>query len=233
MTKLEKLEQWLLYTPFGRYVLRNERIIFNNSSAKIFGYYSLQLGFKNINFLQGNTIVNHYILNSDILADLKYLPIDSSSIDLIACPHILDFEDNYKDILFECYRVLVPNGKLLISGFNNNSLFTWFGRKQKILDEANIVSLDTVKKDLLALGFNIKAGSFFCYAPPIDNNATLAKISWIEKIGNRWFPSLSSNYFLVVEKNVISPTIIKPRLVPSATEELRLGAISSSCNKNL
>lgn len=231
MTKIEKLARWLLYTPIGRYVLRNERILFNTHVAKIFGYYSLQLGLKNINFLQGNKISNHYIIGDDIVANFEYLPIATDSIDLIVCPHILDFNNNYKNILFECHRILVPNGKLLISGFNKHSLFTLFGRKQEVLHDANIISLNVLKDDLVDLQFTIKSGKFFCYVPPIDNNATLAKLSWIEKVGNRWFPTLSSSYFLIVEKNVVSPTIIRPNLETAAIDELQLGTINS-CNKN-
>lgn len=231
MTKIEKLARWLLYTPVGRYVLRNERIIFNTHVTKIFGYYSIQLGLKNINFLQGNKISNHYIIGDDIIANFAQLPVATNSIDLIVCPRILDFHYNYKEILFECYRVLVPNGKLLISGFNKHSLFTLLGRKQDILKDINIVSLNTLKDDLVDLQFSIKAGQFFCYAPPIDNNATLSKLSWIEKVGNRWFPTLSSSYFLILEKNVVSPTIIKPSLETASTEELQLGTVNS-CNKN-
>lgn len=232
MTKIEKLQRWLLYTSVGRYVLRNERILFNNSVAKIFGYYSLQFGLKDINLLQGNKISNHYVISNDILADFENLPIASSSIDLIVCAHILDFNDNYENILEECHRVLVPNGKLLISGFNKTSLFTLFGKKQDILKDANIISLSTLKEYLSSLQFNIKAGSFFCYAPPIDNNATLSRMSWVEKIGNRWFPTLSSNYFLVVEKKVVSPTIITPGRSSINTEEFQLGTVNS-CNKNI
>lgn len=232
MTKIEKLQRWLLYTPVGRYVLRNERILFNDNVLKIFGYYSLQLGLKDINLLQGNKIPNHYVLGGDIIANFDSMPLASASIDLIVCSHILDFSDNYQKVLQECYRVLIPNGKLLISGFNKTSLFTLFGKKQKILKEAKIVSLKKLKEDLINLHFSIKAGSFFCYAPPIDNNSTLSKLSWLENIGNRWFPSLSCNYFLVVEKNVVSPTIIMPQQSTIRSEELQLGTVGS-CSKNI
>jgi SAM-dependent methyltransferase len=232
MNRLEKLQQWLLYTPVGRYVLRNERVLFQQSVSNIFGYYSLQLGMKQINFLQWNKIPNHYIIDGDIMAKFELLPISCSSIDLIVCPHILDFSDNYQSILNECYRVLSPNGTLIISGFNKNSLFTFFGKKQEVLNDANIVSLDTLKSTLIAQNFTISRGSFFCYAPPINNNATITKMSWLEKVGNRWFPTLSNNYFLIVKKNVVTPTLIPDfKKSKKNSDELSLGTVTA-CNKN-
>lgn len=233
MTKIEKLQRWLLYTPVGKYVLRNERILFNDNVLKIFGYYSLQLGLKDINLLQGNKIANHYVLGNDIITNFENMPLASASIDLIVCSHVLDFSDNYQKVLQECYRVLIPNGKFLISGFNKTSLFTLFGKKQNILKESKIISLKKLKEDLTNLRFSIKSGSFFCYAPPVENNSTLRKLAWLEKVGNRWFPSLSANYFLVVEKNVISPTRILPQQSIIRSEELQLGAIGGSCSKNI
>lgn len=218
----EKLEGWLLYTNIGRYILRNEQALFSANTLRIFGYYALQLGFNNINFLEENKISNKYVMGKNILGQFETLPIASSSVDLIVCPHILDFSPNYKNILAECYRALIPNGKLLISGFNRISLFTLLGRNEKILKDADIVSLGTLKQELKNLQFSIKYGNFFCYAPPVKDNQTLNKLNWLEKVGNRWFPSLSSSYFLVVEKKVVAPTRIKPSFAKQAQTSFRI-----------
>ena len=218
MTKLEKLQQWLLYTPVGRHVLRNERIFYHNSVHNIFGYYSLQIGLREINFLQGNKIPNHYVLDHDIKCDLHFLPFASNSIDLIVCPHSLELSRNYHHILSECQRVLIPNGKLIITSFNRNCIFKYFGKKQAMTNGIDLISLDVLTTQLRELNFSIDGGKFFGYRPPINNAKALSRLAWLDKVGNRWFPTYANNYGLIARKDVVTPTFI-PQKKPNFTPE--------------
>lgn len=46
------------------------------------------------------------------------LPFKSESVDMIILPHLLDFHQNKHSILREVERILKPEGKLIILGFN-------------------------------------------------------------------------------------------------------------------
>ncbi|MFN7094154.1 MAG: class I SAM-dependent methyltransferase [Burkholderiales bacterium] len=208
MANLKKLQQWLLYTPLGRDVLRNERIFYHNSVHNIFGYYSLQVGLPQINFLQGNKIPHHYILTHDIKCDLNFLPFANNSIDLIVCPHVLEYTANYYYFLQECHRILIPEGKLIITSFNKNSLFNLFKHRASITATANLISLETLKKELYELNFRIDGGKFFGYRPPINNTKFLSYLAWLDKFGDRWLPTLANNYALIAVKEQLSPTVI-------------------------
>ncbi|MEE2979141.1 MAG: class I SAM-dependent methyltransferase, partial [Pseudomonadota bacterium] len=51
------------------------------------------------------------------------LPFASQSIDLVALPHVLEFTDDPHEVLREVARVLMPEGRLVITGFNPLSLW--------------------------------------------------------------------------------------------------------------
>ncbi len=224
MTKFEKLQQWLLYTPVGRHVLRNERIFYHNSVHNIFGYYSIQIGLDQINLLQGNKIPNHYTLGHDVLCDLYFLPFANNSIDLIVCPHTLEFNNNYQHILLECHRILAPNGKLIITSFNRSSFFMPWYKKNSIMQHANPATIEQLSSALKKLNFYVEGGKFFGYRPPINNAKMLSRLAWLDHVGDRWFPTYATNFGLIARKNVITPNLIMSKYAtPLEQYEPQLG----------
>ena len=59
---------------------------------------------------------------STTLCDLLDLPFESQSVDLIVMPHTLEFTSDPHRLLREAERVLMPEGQLVITGFNSLSL---------------------------------------------------------------------------------------------------------------
>lgn len=173
-----QLQQWLLYTPLGRDILRKERIFLRHNVEHIFGNYSLQIGLSNINLLHGNKIPNHFTINVDLKADLHFLPLADNSVDLIVCPHVLEFTDNYHHTLQEFSRILAPHGKLIISCFNRYSWFGLLKKKIPLLKNANLISLEKLKAQLQMLNLQLVGGKFFSYCPPVTKASTLVKYRW-------------------------------------------------------
>lgn len=64
-----------------------------------------------------------------LIHDIDRLPFASESIDLIILPHAFEFAENPHMILREVDRVLIPEGQVIISGFNPASLW---GLRQSI-----------------------------------------------------------------------------------------------------
>src|SRR5205085_2507192 len=58
-----------------------------------------------------------------VAADPLQLPLASQSVDLVALPHVLEFHPNPHEVLREAERVLMPEGQVVISGFNSLSLW--------------------------------------------------------------------------------------------------------------
>ena len=61
-----------------------------------------------------------------IIANAFELPVASDSADMVILPHLLEFDSNYLQILRETERVLKPEGKLIVLGFNPWSLFSLY-----------------------------------------------------------------------------------------------------------
>jgi ubiquinone/menaquinone biosynthesis C-methylase UbiE len=59
----------------------------------------------------------------DVLCDLRQLPFAAHSIDLVVMAHVLEFHDDPHQILREVERVLIPEGEVIIAGFNPISIW--------------------------------------------------------------------------------------------------------------
>jgi hypothetical protein len=55
---------------------------------------------------------------------------------------------------------------------------------------------------LRLLGFEVEAGRFGCWRPPIANPVWLERWQWIDPVGDRWWPVLGAVYFVVAVKRV-------------------------------
>src|SRR5437868_1334595 len=122
-------------TPQGAYVLGWELVQFDSAVEDVFGFRAVQVGLPEVDFLRQNRIRLRFSLalesGAAIAADPLQLPLASQSVDLIALPHVLEFHHNPHEVLREAERVLMPEGQVIISGFNTVSLwrlrqlFTW------------------------------------------------------------------------------------------------------------
>jgi SAM-dependent methyltransferase len=234
MSKLDDLQQWLLNTTLGRNILATEEVFYHNSTQNIFGYYAIQTGLSQINFLSNNKISSKTVLNRDISCDLAFLPFETNSIDLIICPHTLEFTDNYHIFLQECYRVLMPKGKIIINNFNPKSLLGLFGKGNPILKQINYISVSKLQQQLSTLNFNICGGKFFNYLPPFNSDNYLRHFEFFNKIGDRWFPTFANCYALVASKDVITPTFVGTRrkLNPKPAFAPNLGVAGKIAGQN-
>jgi len=59
-----------------------------------------------------------------------------------------------------------------------------------------------IKDWLKLLSFEVNRGRFGCYAPWVRTDKWLARWSFLEKVGDRWWPVLGSLYMLVAIKRV-------------------------------
>ena len=128
-----------------------------------------------------------------IEADSSDLPFASESIDLMVLPHVLEFAADPHQILREVDRVLRPEGRLVISGFNPASL--WGARQyvSRLIGspylprEGQFISLLRVKDWLQLLNFSLDRGHFGCYKLPLQGQS-ISRMDFLEPMGNRWWP---------------------------------------------
>ena len=227
------LDAWLASAP-GRYVLDWEQRQLDGIVTDIFGFNALQLGLPQGDFLRANRIPLRQrggeLGPVDILCNYTALPFASNSIDLVVLPHILEFSDEPHQILREVERILIPEGQVIVVGFNPLSLW---GLKRK-LDRSgefpwngSYLSMNRLKDWMKLLGFEVDRGHLGCYIPPIDQLKWLQK-NWrfIENASNRWWNFAGGVYVLRAIKRTHSMRLITPKWKTQAVRAKALRPIA-------
>jgi SAM-dependent methyltransferase len=216
----------------GRHLLEKELAYFDGAVVDIFGYNAFQLGLSSIDFLRASRIVMRCRVDANgsagLRADFRDLPIASNSTDLILLPHVLEFSANPHEILREVVRVLVPEGQVVISGFNPWSLWgvrRLFARKGGYPWNGRFLNLPRLKDWLTLLGLEITAGQMSCYAPPCINQKWLDRFFFMEAAGDRWWPVAGGVYFLQAVKRVRGMRIITPAWADRSMPKKRLAPV--------
>jgi SAM-dependent methyltransferase len=208
-------QEWFK-SPLGQYLLALEYDYINPVVMDTFGFYAIQMGNFDIDFLDQSRIQNKFSLNSnhaDLMTSNEALPFDEASVDLLIAPHILEQMVEPYELLKEIHRVLMPEGRLIITGFNPTSL--WGLKRLLSFDidypwNAKFISLSKIKEWLPIVGLEMIEAKMGCYVPPIQQSSWLKKIHAMEKLGDRWWPMLGGFYFIVIQKRVHGMHAIKP-----------------------
>ena len=212
------LSDWFA-TPAGEYVLRWEQAQFDSAVEDVFGFNAVQVGLPQCDLLRRNRIALRTRLGlesaSDLLADSGTLPLATGSIDLVVLPHVLEFSADPHQILREAARVLMPDGQIVISGFNPLSLWGLkraLGPGRKELPWCgHFIGLVRLKDWLQLLSFELNGGRFGCYAPPFAQAKWLERSACMEKAGDRWWPIAGGVYVVRAIKRTVGMRLVMPK----------------------
>jgi SAM-dependent methyltransferase len=206
---------WLDST-LGQHLLASEQTMFDEVVGDIFGFNALQLGLSQMDMLKSSRIPHILHIGNcegDIYCESDFLPFAESCIDLLCLPHVLEFSRNPHQTLREAERVLVPEGHLIITGFNPMS--AW-GIKRVLTKEENypwrghFFTLSRIKDWLALLGLEYVSGCMNSYGLPINDEKWLKRCEFVDKLGARWWPMMGGVYFIVAKKRVANVTLLKP-----------------------
>ena len=227
-------------TPQGAYVLDWELAQFDSAVEDVFGFRAVQVGMPEADFLRHNRIQFRFTLalepGAALAADPLQLPLASQSVDLLVLPHVLEFHANPHDVLREAERVLMPEGQVVISGFNTVSLwrlrqlFTW--RRHGPPWDARFIGLLRLRDWLRVLGFEINGGQFGRYAPPFRQKLWLERFAFMEKAGARWWPVTGGVYVVRAVKRVHGMRIVTPAWRQERARRRALAPVTQTSHKN-
>lgn len=216
---IQGFDDWLA-TPQGQYVLQWEQAQYDLLVADIFGFNAVQVGLPQYDFLRANrmpfrfTCADKSPAHATLQAKPHFLPFANASIDLIVLPHVLEFDVTPHQILREVERVLMPEGHVVVTGFNPFSL--WGARRKFSRADSpppwrgQYLSVLRLKDWFALLGFETHAGNFGCYTPPVTREKWLQGWRFMELAGNRWWPYAGATYIIQAIKRVHGMRLITP-----------------------
>ena len=242
------LTDWLK-TPPGAYLLDWQRAQFDEAVSDIFGYHALQLGLPELDTLRANRMPHRWLAGHELqpvisqpgdlashatasvrlssrpraalLAHSGALPFPANSLDLVVLPHTLELGEDPHATLREVERVLVPEGRVVISGLNPASLwgmrqtrahfYRRLGLGDLFLPQAGeFIGYWRLRDWLRLLSFEVESGRFGCYRPALTSEKWLSRFEWMDRAGGRWWPIFGAVYFLVAVKKVRGVRLMGP-----------------------
>lgn len=257
-----ELAEWL-DTPPGRYLLEWEQQQLDAVVADIFGFHALQLGLTQLDALRANRMPHRWCAAGEgegdaleaargeaglgeaqpqrplcavaLHCEYDALPFPSQSLDLVVLPHALELAADPHQTLREVERVLVPEGRVVILGFNPASLWglrqrmgrmrqRFGGRAPLFLPRTGeFIGYWRMRDWLRLLSFEVERGRFGCYRPGARTQRWLDRFAWVEGTGERWWPVFGAVYFLVAVKRVRGMRLVglkrkdarKPKAAPA------------------
>lgn len=228
--RIISLAPWF-HTPKGAYAHVWEQARLDELTADIFGYNALQIGLPGFDTLAANRMPNRWVTDAVfptdeiragstrsvlVVHDFAELPFATQSLDLVVLPHVLEFAAEPHQVLREVERVLIPEGQVIICGFNPYSIWgarQFFGRltgAHFLPLHSEFISVPRLKDWLKLLNMEINRGHFGCYAPPCASAKWLERFSFLEKAGNRWWPYLGALYIVQAIKRVKGMRLVGP-----------------------
>ena len=271
-------------TPAGRRVMGWEQEWFSAAVTDVFGFHALQLGLPALDALGTNRMPHRWVampmghsicapgdearwleamnpptqdpgsLRAHLRCEFDALPFASHSLDLVVMPHALEFARDPHLTLREVERVLVPEGRLMITAFNPAR---WRGRGPSSRgfsdregglgkplgwpERADMIGFRRLRDWLRLLSFEVETARFGCFGPLLDSPVWQRRWAWVEPVGQRWWPVLGAVYGLMAVKRVRGMRLVglakrqaryasapRPALVRSQRDVLRRNG-SSGC----
>lgn len=223
------LDTWL-QTPAGAYVRAWEQACLDELTADIFGYNALQIGMPNIDALAASRMPNKWLADTrlpgwgqvtgtrqaGVILAFDELPFASQSLDLVVLPHVLEFAAEPHQVLREVERVLIPEGRVIICGFNPASLWgarqaaCRIGASHFLPQAGEFISMPRIKDWLKLLNMGASRSHFGCYAPACRTDKWLRRYAFMDTAGARWWPYLGAVYIVQAIKRVKGMHLIGP-----------------------
>ncbi len=211
--------------PPGALLAACERACLERRLEDLFGYFLLQVGGVGLDAapLTTSRIGAQFIVapqnggwvsTHGLVADPARLPVASDSVDVAVLPHTLDFAADPHQVLREAERILIPEGRVIVIGFNPWSpwgLRRLLSRRRQVPWCGRFLSAGRVLDWLPLLGFALEAREQLVFRPPLRHQAALERLEFLERWGARWWPPLSGVYVLQAVKRVSTLTPLRPK----------------------
>lgn len=196
--------------------MQAEKELLASLSEDVFGYHLIQVQDygHGLSALENCPIKHRSLLDQGATGEQaisayaagEQLPVANDSVDLVVLPHTLDFALDPAQVLREAERVLIPEGRVLIVGFNPFSLWglvrvalRWRGHVPWC---GHFLSYRRIVDWLGLLGFDIECTDVAALMPPFRTERWGSRFSRMDDWGRRVWPMLAGVYAVRAVKRV-------------------------------
>lgn len=217
----DQLESWYA-SQLGREVAAQELACLEEMLDGVFGHYLLQVGgglaFREV--AMASHLRHHILLPPShqplglgmrITASPERMPIANDSLDAVLLPHTLEFAADPHQVLREAERVLIPEGRLLILGFNAISPWALLRlvRRHRVPWCGDFLSRYRVTDWLSLLGFDVEQQRMLVFQPPWGCTGWCSP-GFLAALGRRYWPAFGGVYAIRAVKRVSTLTPLRP-----------------------
>lgn len=220
---LSPLDTWYGST-LGMELATQEEECLERMLQDTFGYYLLQVGSSTgfAEAIRASRIRRRILLPGQaaphtlgiqVVVSPCSLPIATDCVDAVFLPHTLDFAADPHQVLREAERVLIPEGRLVLLGFNALSMWGVWSlvrrRQGRTPWCGNFLTPYRVGDWLSLLGFDIEMQEMMMFRPPW-RRALLKELSFLDSLGRRFWPLIGGAYAIRAVKRVSTLTPMRP-----------------------
>lgn len=145
--------------------------------------------------------------NRTIVAHDAELPIPSNSMNRVVLLHALEFSPNVGQLMKEIYRVLVPNGRVVL--VVPNRLGLWARSSKSPFGYGRPFSITEMKSLLEDTEFTFRRCRSVMFLPPTDRRWLLKLASLFEFVGQFFLPMCGGIHVVEAEKQLYA-SIMQP-----------------------
>ena len=203
-------------------MLRQERDAVAAIAPRLFGYQLIQLGLlgPDLDYLAACPIRSRTLVSTTVgtpcsaarvRGNPEQLPIAADSADAVVMPHTLDLASDPPQVLREVERVLIPEGRLVVIGFNPWSLWglrRLVGGRGSPPWSCHFISYPQLHDWLSLLGFAVERTDVLMFRPPVAHAGVLERFAFLDRQGPRLWPMLAGVYVVQAIKRVSTLTPI-------------------------
>lgn len=199
----------------------------------LFGYYAVQVGaLSDVDLLAASRIGSRMVIEIDgdegvargarVQGRPSALPLESHSVDVVVLPHVLEYVADPHEALREAVRVLVPEGHLVVCGFNPWSALGARrlvpGRARRMPWSGQFLPPHRLRDWLSLLELDVRAFESHFFGPLVGRLTGTGRLSrGLARLGRAGcvaLPSLGGVYVVLARKRISTMTPIRPRWQP-------------------
>lgn len=219
--RIDSLREWY-QRPLGRLLAGAELEALGEQLPRLFGYHLMVIDPPWEDCRLTDSRIHHHVvqrIHSESGADTGLVghtdswPVLTDTVDAIILPHTLEITSEPHQVLREADRSLIPDGHLVIIGFNPRSL--WGIRRSLSRSTASMpwvarfLSVHRVKDWLSLLGFDTLQCRFLFHRPPLKSLRLLEKLQFLEPAAGNGMMPLAGAYILIARKRTVILTPLK------------------------